>query len=57
MSFICWCYIPCVISVAVPTPQTKTPRENCGRQRMLLSVEQTLLEVHVSDHRSREASV
>lgn len=24
MSFICWCYIPCVIGVAVPTPQTKT---------------------------------
>lgn len=27
MSFICWCYIPCVIGVALPTPQTKTPTE------------------------------
>lgn len=32
MSFICWCYIPRVIGVAVTTPQTtsltKTPAEN-----------------------------
>lgn len=32
MSFICWGYIPRVIGVAVPTPQTtpqtKTPTEN-----------------------------
>lgn len=28
MSFICWCYIPRVIGVAVPAPQRKTPIEN-----------------------------
>lgn len=27
MTFICWCYVPRVIGVAVPTPQTKTPTE------------------------------
>lgn len=36
MTFICWCCIPRVICVAVPTPQTtpqtKTPTEKCQRR-------------------------